>query len=140
MANVEKYNNNGGTLFGKVICLQLTLYVGRKMIVISKLQKFCVLQGTLQMSLSLRRYLPPPIEWCTWVKQIRLQDTMKHLFVCLSCASTKANQNTLECCKPAKKQYIVPAENNILECECTKENWCFVLKFVLEKNAKKRVV
>ena len=62
MTNVEKYNNNGGTLLRKVMCLQLTLYVGRKIIVISKLQKFCVLQGTLQMSLSLRRYLPPPIE------------------------------------------------------------------------------
>ena len=62
MANVDKYNNNGGTLLYKVMCLQLTLYVGRKMIVISKLQKFCVLQGTLQMSLSVRRYLPPPIE------------------------------------------------------------------------------
>ena len=63
MENVEKYNNNGGTLLRKVMCLQLTLYVRRKIIiVISKLQKICVLQGTLQMSLSLRRYLPPPIE------------------------------------------------------------------------------
>ena len=53
---------------------------------------------------------------------------MKHLFVCLRCASTKANQNTLECCKPAKKQYIVHAENNILDCECTKEMSVFFVK------------
>ena len=29
MTNVEKYNNNGGTLLCKVMYLQLTLYVGR---------------------------------------------------------------------------------------------------------------
>ena len=62
MTNVEKYNNNGGTLLRKVMCLQLILYVGRKIIVISKPQKICVLQGTLQMLLSLRRYLPQPIK------------------------------------------------------------------------------
>ena len=134
MTNVEKYNNNGGTLLCKVMCLQLTLYVGRNC------RNFVCFKARYNKSLSLRRYLPPPIEWCTWVKQIRLQDTMKHLFVCLRCASTKANQNTLECCKPAKKQYIVPAEKQYIGMWMHKRNGCFVLKFVLERNAKKRVV
>ena len=39
MANVDKYNNNGGTLLWKVMYLQLPLYVERKIIVINKLQK-----------------------------------------------------------------------------------------------------
>ena len=38
---------------------------------------------------------------------------MKHLFVWLHYVATKVDHNTLECCKPAKKQYIVPAESVI---------------------------
>ena len=54
---------------------------------------------------------------------------MKYLFVCLLCASTKANQNTLECCKPAKKQYIVPADWNVN----AQKKWVFCVEIRTRK-------